>query len=101
MGIVYCAEEVDGGRAVALKVLDPSFNEEADFAERFEQEARMLGELKHPNIVSIYDFGRTEEFFWITMELVDGVNLRQAMQTEGFTPEQALELVPALCSALQ
>ena len=101
MGIVYRAEEKDGGRAVALKVLDPSFNEEADFAERFEREARMLEELKHPNIVSIYDFGKTEEFFWLTMELVDGVNLRQAMQTEGFTPEQALEIIPALCSALQ
>ena len=101
MGIVYRAEEKDGGRAVALKVLDPSFNEEADFAERFEREARMLEELKHPNIVSIYDFGRTDEFFWLTMELVDGVNLRQAMHTEKFTPQQALEIIPALCSALQ
>ena len=101
MGIVYRAEEKDGGRAVALKVLDPSFNEEADFAERFEREARMLEDLKHPNIVSIYDFGKTEDFFWLTMELVDGVNLRQAMHTEKFTPQQALEIIPALCSALQ
>ncbi|MGJ8644861.1 MAG: protein kinase domain-containing protein [Luteolibacter sp.] len=101
MGIVYRAEEVDGGRAVALKVLDPSFNNEADFAERFERESRTLGGLKHPNIVSIYDFGKSEEFFWLTMELVDGVNLRQAMQTEKFSPKQALEIIPALCSALQ
>ena len=101
MGIVYRANEVDGGRPVALKVLDPSFNDEADFAERFERETRMLGELKHPNIVSIYDFGKSEEFYWLTMELVDGVNLRQAMQTEKFTPKQALEVIPLLCSALQ
>ena len=101
MGIVYRAKEVASKREVALKLLDPSFNDQADFAERFEREARTLGELKHPNIVSIHDFGKSEDFYWLTMELIDGVNLRQAMQTEKFTPQQALEIIPSLCSALQ
>ena len=101
MGIVYRATVSAEDREVALKVLDPSLSDQADFAERFEREARMLGQLSHPHIVSIFDHGKNEAFFWLTMEFVDGVNLRQAMRTSQFTPEQALEIIPDLCSALQ
>jgi serine/threonine protein kinase len=101
MGIVYKAEQAKLGRCVALKILDPSLSGDPGFAERFEREARTLGKLAHPNIVAIHEFGEREGFFWLTMEFVEGVNLRQAMQASMFTPEQALEVIPELCSALQ
>lgn len=71
------------------------------FAVRFEREGRLLARLNHPNIVGIYDFGQTDEFYYLIMEYVDGVNLRQAFATARFTPQQALSVIPRICEALQ
>jgi serine/threonine protein kinase len=89
-------------RLVALKVLPASLAErDPAFAERFEREGQMLARLHHPNIVTVYDSGRAGDFFYLLMEHVDGVNLRQAMLTSRFTPAQALGIVPRICDALQ
>ena len=61
----------------------------------------MLARLNHPNIVTVHDFGQSGGFFYLLMEFVDGVNLRQAMQAGRFTPQQAMLLVPKICEALQ
>jgi serine/threonine protein kinase len=84
-----------------LKILLPGLEHEPGFAERFSREARALAKLSHPNIVAVHDFGESGGYFWLTMEYVDGVNLRQAMQAARFTPAQALALIPELCAALQ
>src|SRR5512143_2043679 len=60
-----------------------------------------LAALSHPNIITIHDFGQAGGFFYLLMEFVDGVNLRQALRAGRFTPEQALAIVPPLCDALQ
>ena len=73
----------------------------SDLAERFNREARVLARLNHPNIVTVHDFGQSGGFFYLLMEFVDGVNLRQAMQAGRFTPQQAMLLVPRICEALQ
>ncbi|MEO5715244.1 MAG: serine/threonine-protein kinase [Luteolibacter sp.] len=101
MGIVYKAFQPHLGRHVALKLLDPGLHANPDFAERFAREARFLGKLAHPNIVAIHDFGETGGYFWLMMEYVDGVNLRQAMQAGRFSAEQALAVIPEICTALQ
>ena len=101
MGIVYKAWQPHLGRHVALKLLDSDLHANPDFAERFAREARFLGKLAHPNIVAIHDFGETAGFFWLMMEYVDGVNLRQAMQAGRFSPAQALAIIPEICTALQ
>ena len=101
MGIVYKAWQAHLGRHIALKVLDPALHAQPDFAERFAREARFLGKLAHPNIVAIHDFGETEGYFWLMMEYVDGMNLRQAMQAGRFSPAQALAIIPEICTALQ
>ena len=101
MGIVYKARQRSLDRIVALKLLDSERAQDAAFAARFVREARLLAALAHPNIVTVYDFGETGGRYYLLMEYVDGVNLRQAMQTDRFTPEQALAIVPPVCDALQ
>jgi tRNA A-37 threonylcarbamoyl transferase component Bud32 len=101
MGFVFKARQPKLDRLVALKILPQSLAADAAFAERFTREGRMLARLNHPNIVSVHDFGQAGEFFYLLMEFVDGVNLRQAMQAGRFTPAQALAVVPKICEALQ
>lgn len=101
MAVVFKARQSHLDRTIALKILAPWLAGEPGFAERFSREARVLAKLNHPNIVTIHDFGQAARFFYLLMEFVDGVNLRQAMQAGRFTPEQALGLVPKICDALQ
>lgn len=101
MGVVYEVRQPQLDRLLALKILLPGLDHDPGFAERFSREARALARLGHPNIVAVHDFGETGGYFWLTMEYVDRVNLRQAMQAARFTPAQALALIPDLCAALQ
>ena len=101
MGAVYKARQPKLDRVVALKLLHDSLATNPAFAERFNREARMLARLNHPNIVTVYDFGEAGGFFYLLMEYVDGVNMRQAMQAGRFSPAEALGIVPKICEALQ
>ncbi|OYW31450.1 MAG: hypothetical protein B7Z47_01080 [Chthoniobacter sp. 12-60-6] len=101
MGVVYKARQKTLNRLVALKLLAPERADDAKFAARFEKEAQALAALNHPHIVTIHDFGQAGGYFFLLMEFVDGVNLRQAMHAGRFTPEQALAIVPPVCEALQ
>ena len=60
-----------------------------------------MARLNHPNIVSVYDFGQRDGLFYIVMEFVDGVNLRQAIRAGQMSPQDALAVVPQICDALQ
>ncbi len=101
MGFVYKARQPSLDRTVALKILAPGLSADPAFAERFAREARVLGKLNHPNIVTVHGHGVSGGFYYLIMEYVDGVNLRQAMRTERFSPAQALSVVPGICDALQ
>ena len=101
MGVVYRARQKTLNRFVALKLLAPDRVNEAKFAERFTREAQALAALNHPNIVTIHDFGQAGGFYFLLMEFVDGMNLRQLLRARKFTPEEALAIVPPLCDALQ
>jgi tRNA A-37 threonylcarbamoyl transferase component Bud32 len=101
MGVVYKARQKTLNRFVALKLLAPERVNDTKFAERFTREAQALAALNHPNIVIIYDFGQAVGFYYLLMEFVDGLNLRQLLRTRKFTPEEALAIVPPLCDALQ
>jgi serine/threonine protein kinase len=102
MGCVFKARQPKLDRLVALKLL-PAALAESDpaFAGRFEREGQLLARLHHPNIVAVHDSGTTGQFFYLIMEFVDGVNLRQAMRAQRFTAAQALAIVPRICDALQ
>jgi len=60
-----------------------------------------MAKLNHPNIVTIYDFGRANGLFYFVMEFVDGMNLRQLLHAGRIAPREALAIVPQICDALQ
>lgn len=101
MGAVYKARQRGLDRFVALKILPPEAAKDPSFEERFAREARALARLSHPNIVGVHDSGNAGGLFYVLMEYVDGINLRDAIQTGEFTPEEALGIVPQICEALQ
>ena len=101
MGCVFKARQPQLNRVIALKILPEALARDAAFAARFVREAQALAALNHPNIVTVHDFGQSGGVFYLLMEFVDGVNLRQALRGGRFTPEQALAIVPPICDALQ
>ncbi|HOC55290.1 MAG TPA: protein kinase [Verrucomicrobiota bacterium] len=101
MGVVYKARQPRLNRFVALKILAREKEKDARFAERFTREAQALARLNHPNIVTVYDFGEANGMYYLLMEFVDGMNLRQLLQSRQLTPEEALTIVPPICEALQ
>ena len=101
MGVVYKARQPQLNRLVALKILAPEKGADPKFAERFLREAQALARLSHPNIVTVHDFGEADGLYYLLMEFVDGMNLRQLLQTRKLAPEEALAIVPSICEALQ
>ncbi len=101
MGVVYRARQPKLNRLVALKLLAPEKGADAKFAERFTREAQALARLNHPNIVTVYDFGEAGGHCYLLMEFVDGVSLRQMLESRKLQPEEALAIVPRICDALQ
>jgi serine/threonine protein kinase len=101
MGVVYKARQKSLNRLVALKLLAPERADDPQFAERFTREAQALAALNHPNIVAVYDFGQAGGFYFLLMEFVDGVNLRQLLRAKRLTSKEALSIVPPVCEALQ
>jgi hypothetical protein len=101
MGTVYLAEDTRLQRDVALKQLAPHFSADEHLRARFRQEALALARLSHPNIVQVYDFIEWDGFFWIAMELIEGVELEEKLKTSGqFETDEALRLVQQMAKAL-
>ncbi|MGI9516690.1 MAG: protein kinase domain-containing protein, partial [Pirellulaceae bacterium] len=101
MGVVYKARQKNLGREVAIKLLSRNLMDDPAFAERFSREARAMAMMNHPNIISIYDFGQRGSYYYLVMEYVDGLNLRQLVTSTKVEPAEAMQLVPQLCDALQ
>jgi serine/threonine protein kinase len=101
MGVVYLAKQKTLERRVALKLLAPERTEDPVFAARFATEAQALARLHHPHIVTVYDFGRAGGYYYLLMEYVDGLSLRQVQQTGRLAAAEALAIVPQICEALQ
>lgn len=101
MGVVYKARQKSLNRWVAIKILSPEKVDDGKFAERFTREAQTLAQLNHKNIVTIYDHGEADGLYYIVMEFIDGINLRDLLNDGQLQPEQALRIVAPICEALQ
>ncbi len=101
MAEVYLARDLLLDRPVALKVLFPEFATDRSFVERFRREARSAANLNHPNIVSIYDWGEEEGTYFIVMEYVDGLTLRDVIRRQGpLMANRAAEIGADIAAAL-
>jgi serine/threonine protein kinase len=102
MGSVYRATDVRLDRAVAVKVMLEALLEIAGGYERFQREARAIARLKHPNIVTVYDFGGAPDVgAYLVMEYLEGRTLRQVVHDSGpQSVEIALAIVRQVCSAV-
>ncbi len=104
MGAVYKAVQVTLDRPVAIKVLpvDLIEDDDAQFAERFKNEARTMAKMNHPAIVNVYDFGETNTgLLYIVMEFIDGTDIAQMIASQGRLPEDyALSITAHVSDAL-
>jgi serine/threonine protein kinase len=88
MGVVYEAEDPRLGRHVAIKVLSDKFSKSSAAIERFQREACTASSLNHPNICTVHDVGEYAGSHFIVMELLEGMNLRQAILAGPLSPEK-------------
>src|SRR5271165_2952836 len=100
MGEVYRARDTRLDRPVAIKVLPESFARDADRLRRFEQEARMVAALNHPNILGVYDIGQYQGSPYMVCELLDGETLREKMNDGPMPQRQAIEYASQLAEGL-
>lgn len=100
MGMVYLAHDPSINRDVALKILRPDRVESADFAQRFLKEARAIGRLSHPNIVTVYDVGEDRGTVFIAMELLEGLPLNQYARAKAFTIDEITDLGISIAASL-
>jgi hypothetical protein len=105
MGAVYKGLQMPLRRPVAIKILakrGAGADDDFGFEERFKREAYAMAALTHPHIVQVYDCGDAgENFLFISMELVEGGDLSDAIKSGAITPELALTLIQQICDGLQ
>jgi len=101
MADVYCAEDTQLGRKVAVKLLHRRFAEDREFVERFRREASSAAALQHPNVVGVFDRGEWDGTSYIAMEFLDGRTLKQLIVDEApLDPIRAIDLtIPILRAA--
>ncbi len=104
MGKVYKAVQLPLERAVALKVLDPAYARSADpnFLRRFLREAALTSQLRHPNTVTLIDYGQSGDIYYIAMEYLQGQTLSKLLLKQGpLTWPRALEIAQQICRSLR
>src|SRR5581483_1815639 len=102
MGAVYKARDIELDRMVALKVIRPELAGNPAILQRFKQELILARQVTHRNVIRIYDLGEAEGIKFITMEFVDGDDLRSLLlQRERLTPPEAVAIIEQVCLALE
>jgi serine/threonine protein kinase/tetratricopeptide (TPR) repeat protein len=102
MGVVYRARQLLVDRSVALKILPRDLADDTAAAKRFTNEAKAISQLRHPNIVTLYDFGLTEDGRpFIAMEFVAGRTLTEVIKAGPLDPRAATDIVRQVAHALQ
>src|ERR1700691_734590 len=100
MGEVYRARDTRLERDVAIKILPESFAGDADLLRRFEQEARSIAALNHPNILAVHDIGDQDGIRYIVTELLDGRTLREQLNEGALPVRKSLDYARQICDGL-
>src|SRR6058998_3361669 len=100
MGDVYLATDITAGRKAALKLLPTRFTADAERLKRFQQEARAVVGLNHPNILTVYEIGGDHSTHYIASELIEGETLRQRLMRGRIEVGEAVDVAIQVASAL-
>ncbi len=100
MGEVWRAHDTMIDRVVALKMLLPHFAKDPDFDRRFRREARTAARLDDPHVVPIYDVGEIDGRLYVTMRLINGVDLETLLKSGPLKPDRAVYIIEQIASAL-
>jgi serine/threonine-protein kinase len=101
MGEVYKGRQTGLDRPVAIKVLPPELAQNSEFLARFQREAKIVANLRHPNIVGVFDFGSANDTHYMVMEFVDGESLSDYVRERGaLNFPEALPIIRDIASAL-
>src|SRR2546423_6200259 len=100
MGEVYLATDLTAGRKAALKLLPARFTGDAERLKRFQQEARAVVGLNHPNILTIYEIGEDHSIHYIASELIEGETLRDRLTRGPMQLSEAVDIAIQVASAL-
>jgi serine/threonine protein kinase len=100
MGEVWRAHDTDIDRTVALKMLLPHFAKDPEFEKRFRREARAAARLDDPHVVPIHDVGEIDGRLYVTMRLINGVDLQTMLNSGPMDGQRAVHIVEQIASAL-
>jgi eukaryotic-like serine/threonine-protein kinase len=100
MAEVFAAHDRVLDREVAIKLLRDRFRDDAMFTSRFEDEARNVAKLSHPNLVVVFDTGSEDDQPYIVMERIRGRTLQEALDAGGLTEDRSLQVAADVCGAL-
>ena len=102
MALVYKGKCQLLNRFVGIKVLRPEFIEDKDLVNKFKKESQSAASLSHPNIVNVYDVGQYQDTYYIVMELVEGITLKEYIQEKGkLSEKEALQIGKQVAKALK
>jgi serine/threonine protein kinase len=105
MAVIYRGRDVRLNRTVAIKVIDTPFQQDSVYTQRFEREAQAIGQLEHPAIVRLYQYGDANGLLYMAMEYIDGSTLaariadHRAAGTH-MDPATVIDLIRTICAAL-
>lgn len=102
MGVVYGARHPRIGKRVAIKVLAPAYSTNARTVRRFEQEAKVVNEIRHPNIVDVFQFGELPDGrSYFVMEWLDGEPLSARVERGPLSAQETIAILDVVCDALE
>jgi serine/threonine-protein kinase len=102
MGMVYKAHDRRLDETVAIKVLRPDFAADPKMAERFRSEIKLARKVRHKNVCTIHDYGEDRGLLYISMELIEGVDLKHRLKEQGALPtEEAYAVAVQVAQGLQ
>jgi predicted Ser/Thr protein kinase len=102
MGMVYKARDKSLDEVVAIKVLRPDFAQDPKMADRFKSEIRLARRIRHRNVCGIHDYGEDKGLLYISMEYIEGVDLKHLIRKKGvFPPAEAFDMAIQVSEGLQ
>ena len=101
MGVVYKARQISIDRIIALKMLNQQMAGDPTWVQRFYNEAKACSRLQHPNTIRMFDFGQTRDGrLFMTMEFLDGMSLREALQRGPLAAHRVVKILIQCCASL-